>query len=646
MTTLIDVLVKPYCKTYLQNAADKLRAGAGDIPFLIMQSNGGVVKHSTAGERPVTMLLSGPAAGILGSIHMAELAGYRNILTIDVGGTSTDVAIIEDFKPMYTSSSMVENYPVKTPMLDIVTVGSGGGSIAWTDPTASCKVGPQSAGADPGPICYRQGRDQADRDRRGDRPRPAAGGADRRRDQARPRRGRGRLPGARRRVRPVGGGGRRRGARDRRGEPGLRHPPGDDIARPRARPTTPWSPSAARAACSRPKSPTSSASPPSSRRPIPATSAPSGSHVSDVRRDYIRTIVRQQSKAETAEILAAWDALASAGLDDIKAEGIAEERIALHRVADVRYFGEGHEVQVDIPGDLAGDAAIAHMWSEFHKVHDRTFGFHYEGKQDVELVNLRVQAVGDAAPPVAEARRDGAQPGEAVRAVDAPIGARPAGSNARSISARTSPSDRPSTVPRSSRSTARRWSCRGAGRSGSTATAISSSRRPGEEFSDARQDGHQNQARPDRAGSDPRHDPRRRARDRGGGRAHGALADDPRPARLPRRPVRRQGPKAHRPLLFGDRRAGVHVFRRRHPAGRRVLLERPLQFRRRHRPCPGPLHHGADLLRRAADRLQPGLRPPRRRRRLGARQPARACHRLAGWRASSSRRSSSTRRAS
>ncbi len=157
MTTLIDVLVKPYCRTYLQRAADKIRGKAGDIPFLIMQSNGGVVNHSTAGERPVTMLLSGPAAGVLGSIHMAELAGFKNILTIDVGGTSTDVAIIENFKPMTTSASMVESYPVKTPMLDIVTVGSGGGSIAWTDPYGQLKVGPQSAGADPGPICYRKG---------------------------------------------------------------------------------------------------------------------------------------------------------------------------------------------------------------------------------------------------------------------------------------------------------------------------------------------------------------------------------------------------------------------------------------------------------------------------------------------------------
>ena len=99
MTTLVDVLVKPYCKTYLQHAADEVRKEAGDIPFLIMQSNGGVVKHATAGERPVTMLLSGPAAGVLGAIHMARLAGFEDILSLDVGGTSTDVSLVEQLKP-------------------------------------------------------------------------------------------------------------------------------------------------------------------------------------------------------------------------------------------------------------------------------------------------------------------------------------------------------------------------------------------------------------------------------------------------------------------------------------------------------------------------------------------------------------------
>ncbi|MBM3560719.1 MAG: hydantoinase/oxoprolinase family protein, partial [Alphaproteobacteria bacterium] len=157
MTTLIDVLVKPYCRTYLGSAARQVRDEAGDIPFLIMQSNGGVVRHETAGDRPVTMLLSGPAAGVLGAVHMACLAGFEDILTLDVGGTSTDVSLVDRLRPAMTSQSTVEHYPVKTPMFDIVTVAAGGGSIAWVDGYGRLKVGPQSAGADPGPVAYGRG---------------------------------------------------------------------------------------------------------------------------------------------------------------------------------------------------------------------------------------------------------------------------------------------------------------------------------------------------------------------------------------------------------------------------------------------------------------------------------------------------------
>ncbi len=393
MTTLVDVLVKPYCRTYLQNAADKIREKSGPIPFLIMQSNGGVVKHSTAGERPVTMLLSGPAAGLLGSIQMAQLAGFKDILTIDVGGTSTDVAIIENYKPMYTSASQVEGYPVKTPMLDIVTVGSGGGSIAWTDPYGSLKVGPQSAGADPGPICYRKGgKNPTVTDAAivlGRLPASLIGG-EIQLDLAAARAAyeelgrqfnipaeevaagtleiaavnqvfgirqvtttRGREPGNYAMVAFGGAGGLF--ATEVADFLGIR-----TIVSP----------------------------------PNPGNLCAFGLHVSDVRRDYIRTIVRQQSKANSDEIIAVWEELARTGVDDIRAEGIPEDKIAVNLVADVRYFGEGHEVQVDIPANLQGSDAVAYMWKQFHSVHDQTFGFNYEGEQDVELVNLRVQAVG------------------------------------------------------------------------------------------------------------------------------------------------------------------------------------------------------------------------------------------------------------
>jgi N-methylhydantoinase A len=393
MTTLIDVLVKPYCRTYLQRAADKVRSTSGNIPFLIMQSNGGIVKHSTAGERPVTMLLSGPAAGVLGSVHTAQLAGYRDILTIDVGGTSTDVSIIENHQPRYTSSSMVESYPVKTPMLDIVTVGSGGGSIVWTDSYGQLKVGPQSAGANPGPICYAKG---------GTNPTITDAAVVL-----------GRLPAA-----LVGGEIELDAAAARRAFVALGEKFGldsDELAAGALEIAAANQVFGIRQVTTvRGREPGDYAmvafggagglfatevadflgigtviSPPD-----PGNLCAFGLHVCDVTRDYIRTLVRRQSSADAEEILAAWGELQRLGLADIQAEGISKDAITIQFVADVRYFGEGHEVHVEIPEGLSGRATLEFMWEEFHNVHDRTFGFNYRGQQDVEMVNLRVRAVG------------------------------------------------------------------------------------------------------------------------------------------------------------------------------------------------------------------------------------------------------------
>jgi N-methylhydantoinase A len=398
MTTLIDVLVKPYCRTYLQRAADKITATSGEIPFLIMQSNGGIVQHSTAGERPVTMLLSGPAAGVLGSVHTAQMAGYRDILTIDVGGTSTDVSIVENYQPRYTSSSMVESYPVKTPMLDIVTVGAGGGSIVWIDPYGLLKVGPQSAGADPGPICYDKG---------GTKPTVTDAAVVL-----------GRLPSA-----LVGGEIELDAHSARKAFVALGQEVGldpDELAAGALEVAAANQVFGIRQVTTvRGREPGDYAmvafggagglfatevadflgintviTPPD-----PGNLCAFGLHVCDVKRDYIRTLVRRQSAADAEEIIAAWRELARLGFSDIEAEGIEKNAITVHFIADVRYFGEGHEVHVEIPQGLSDQAALDFMWDEFHKVHDRTFGFHYRGQQDVELVNLRVRAVGTQSRP-------------------------------------------------------------------------------------------------------------------------------------------------------------------------------------------------------------------------------------------------------
>ena len=111
--------------------------------------------------------------------------------------------------------------------------------------------------------------------------------------------------------------------------------------------------------------------------PDPGNLCAFGLHVCDVTRDYISTLVRRQSLADAEEIIAAWRDLGRLGFSDIEAEGIPEDAIAVHFVADVRYFGEGHEVHVEIPHGLSDREALDFMWEEFHNVHDRTFGFNY-----------------------------------------------------------------------------------------------------------------------------------------------------------------------------------------------------------------------------------------------------------------------------
>src|SRR5204862_289841 len=134
----------------------RLKERLAGSPLRVMQSNGGAVQAKTAADAPVRTILSGPAGGVVGAFHVAEACGYEKIITFDMGGTSTDVSLCED-EIKVTHESQVDGMPVGIPMMDIHTVGAGGGSIAELDAGGALKVGPQSAGAEPGPICYGKG---------------------------------------------------------------------------------------------------------------------------------------------------------------------------------------------------------------------------------------------------------------------------------------------------------------------------------------------------------------------------------------------------------------------------------------------------------------------------------------------------------
>ena len=153
-TTIVNAYVTPLMAHYLSALEDRLRGSR----LSIMQSNGGSISAGTAKAAAVRTILSGPAAGVVGARAVADVAGYPRVITFDMGGTSTDVSLV-DGAISTTNESTVGDFPVRLPVIDIHTVGAGGGSIAYVDSGGALRVGPRSAGADPGPICYGTGRE-------------------------------------------------------------------------------------------------------------------------------------------------------------------------------------------------------------------------------------------------------------------------------------------------------------------------------------------------------------------------------------------------------------------------------------------------------------------------------------------------------
>ncbi|MBV9552169.1 MAG: hydantoinase/oxoprolinase family protein [Alphaproteobacteria bacterium] len=160
-TTAVNTYLGPVMASYIRGVADRLVGlGIATTPHLT-QSNGGVIGFDAAARLPVRTVLSGPSTGVVGAQVTARLGGFDDIITFDMGGTSTDVALIQGGEARLAREAVVHGYPIKAPMLDIHTVGAGGGSVAYVDSGGLLKVGPHSAGADPGPACYGRGNAEA-----------------------------------------------------------------------------------------------------------------------------------------------------------------------------------------------------------------------------------------------------------------------------------------------------------------------------------------------------------------------------------------------------------------------------------------------------------------------------------------------------
>jgi N-methylhydantoinase A len=402
VTTLVDAFVKPRVGRYIERIEARVHAELGArVPLYIMKSNGGVASAPEIASHPISTLLSGPAAGALGASLMASAAGFDKVLTLDAGGTSTDVSVIDYGTPHLTTEGRVGPHPVKIPMVDVATVGAGGGSIARRAEDGRLQVGPTSAGADPGPMCYGRG---------GEAPT---------------------LTDAMlvlRRIPPhlLGG---EIGLVPELADEGigrLADVVGLDAPRTSAGivEIAAWNQANAVRQVTVKRGldvrdyvlvAFGGSGPLQAGRlldilglraavipPEPGNVSAFGLLTVDARNDYVATAVQRDDALELEPINQAYARLEGAASDALYAQGFHSDQWRLVRTADLRYFGQAWEVRVEVPPGRLDRTAADVVVGRFHTAHHRTYGYSYagEGGQAVEWVNLRVAGIGPLRRPV------------------------------------------------------------------------------------------------------------------------------------------------------------------------------------------------------------------------------------------------------
>lgn len=393
MTTLVDAAVKPRLSAYVNNIKSRLTAyDDREIPFYVMKSNGGVLSADEVVHQPITTVLSGPAAGALGAALIGKVAGFDRVLTSDGGGTSTDVSVVIDGEPTLTTEGSVGAFPSKIPMIDVVTVGAGGGSIAWLSPEGTLKVGPQSAGADPGPLCYGKGGTEVtitdahvflgripphllggeiplDVD-------AATAGIEALAKQL------GLSPEAcATGILEISAWNQANALRQVTVKRGL------DV---RDFTLTTFGGSGSLLLC---RLMDVLGIPTVLVPPNPGNVSAFGLLTVDVKNDYVQTHVALAEQLDAATVTGIYDALSARAAEALAKEGFDPAEHQFVRTADLRYFGQAFEVRVPVgTGDL-DPAAVA---DAFHAEHRALYGYDFSGdsSQQVEWVNLRVSGIG------------------------------------------------------------------------------------------------------------------------------------------------------------------------------------------------------------------------------------------------------------
>ena len=402
MTTLVDAAVKPNVSRYVTNIQDRLHGftGAahsdrGPIPFYVMKSNGGVLSADEVVHQPITTVLSGPAAGALGAALIAKVAGFDRVLTSDGGGTSTDVSVVIDGEPTLTTEGSVGAFPSKIPMIDVVTVGAGGGSIAWLSPEGTLKVGPQSAGADPGPLCYAKGGTEVtitDAHVVLGRIPPHLLGGEIPLDVEAARTGVEALA-SKLQLSPeacatgileISAWNQANALRQVTVKRGL------DV---RDFTLTTFGGSGSLLLC---RLMDVLGVPTVLVPPNPGNVSAFGLLTVDVKNDYVQTHVALAPALEPATVAASYDELTARAASALSTEGFAPEQHQFVRTADLRYFGQAFEVRVPVSDGRIDAAVLDAVANRFHAEHRALYGydFAHDPTQQVEWVNLRVSGIG------------------------------------------------------------------------------------------------------------------------------------------------------------------------------------------------------------------------------------------------------------
>ena len=392
MVTVLNAYVQPVLARYLRTLQAESRQIGMNTRLYITQSNGGVMSAATAEDNPVRTLLSGPASGVVGAAYIARLCGVREAVTIDIGGTSADVSLIRDGEPVHSTEAKVGTYPIVMPSVDVFAVGAGGGSIAWFDQVGLLKVGPQSAGAMPGPASYGNGNTEPTLT---DayvvcgylNPDNFLGGA-MTLDRGLAEQAVGKVA-ARLKV-----------SLEEAAEAILKIATANMITAllpmmtkrgvdPRDFALIPFGGAGATHACLLAEE---IVVPRILVPPSPGTTCALGAAIADVKNDYIRSLRGDLARKSPEEIRRGFAELEQAGRDWLAEENPVIEKTVIRRSVDARYFGQAFDIEVELPGEPA-ELTPELIAARFHDTYEALYR-NSDRSARIDLVNLRVRVTG------------------------------------------------------------------------------------------------------------------------------------------------------------------------------------------------------------------------------------------------------------